>query len=217
MTPTPPGSDPTIRLFLQLCIQAHHTLRAGEPSDYWYRLGARNAFAAAAGHVLSATDPADTVTIAELITTALGNDVRDAAQLEAIVRQGPCQVPDLGAGLGAGPDLGAPAPSLEWVGPATFRALHGGSGIDQDFGTHWGPGGQVRISLRRAPGTDTGLLYAYDQLWDEYAVLADPVSGSVVRAAFHTALATDEHMDPREFTTFLHRSASPSPSIGFEL
>ena len=217
MTPTPPGSDPTIRLFLQLCIQAHHTLRAGEPSDYWYRLGARNAFAAAAGHVLSTTDPADTITIAERITTALANDVRDAAQLEAIVRQSPGQIPDLGrgAGLGAGP--GAPATSLEWVGPSTFRALHDRSGIDEDFGTHWGHDGQVRISLRRAPGTDTGLLYAYDQLWDEYAVLAHPVSGDVVRAAFHTALATDEHMDPREFTTFLHRSASPSPSIGFEL
>lgn len=201
MTPTPPGSDPTIRLFLQLSIQAQHALRAGEQSDYWYRLGSRNAFAAAAAHVLSATDHAETVTMAERITTALGNDVRDPAQLEAIARHDP------------GPS--APTQSLEWVEARAFQALHGHSGIDEDFGTHWGR--DVRISLRRTPGTDTGLLYAYDQLWDEYAVLANPIAGSVARAAFHTALATDDHMDPREFTTLLHASPATLPPLGVEL
>jgi hypothetical protein len=58
----------------------------------------------------------------------------------------------------------------------------------------WGERREQRISLRHLPGTNRGLLYAYDPTWDEYAVLAHDVPAPAVEAAFAQALDIDTHM-----------------------
>jgi hypothetical protein len=88
----------------------------------------------------------------------------------------------------------ATAPEPDWVGPKGFAARHGGDGIDHDFGMRWGERREQRISLRHLPGTDHGLLFAYDPTWDEYAVLAHDVPQAAVEAAFTQALDIDTHM-----------------------
>lgn len=82
----------------------------------------------------------------------------------------------------------------DWVGPRAFNARYGGAGVDHDFGMRWGERREQRISLRRRPGVERGLLYAYDPTWDEYAVLARDVPEPAVEAAFAQALGIDTHM-----------------------
>jgi hypothetical protein len=88
----------------------------------------------------------------------------------------------------------------QWIGPRAFHALHGGAGVDHHFGMRWGERREQRISLRRQPGDQSGLLYAYDPTWDEYAVLARDVPEPAVEAAFTQALDVDIHMDVLPFT-----------------
>ena len=89
---------------------------------------------------------------------------------------------------------------LEWIGPQAFDARFGDvPGIDRDFGMRWGDRGDRRISLRRTPDATSGLLYAYDPLWDEYAVMGRDVPTAAVEAAFAQALDVDVHMDVAGF------------------
>jgi hypothetical protein len=79
---------------------------------------------------------------------------------------------------------------LEWVGPLAFVRRHPGPpSVDLDLGTTWGPRGDQRISWRHGLGADVGMLYAYDPLWDEFAVLAPRVSRDVVLRAYRQAAA----------------------------
>ena len=86
-----------------------------------------------------------------------------------------------------------------WVGPQAFEAMAGQPGTDRDFGMRWGERREQRITLRCIPGESRGLLYAYDPLWDEYAVLATQVPAAAVEAAFTQALDINTHMHVLEF------------------
>ena len=46
-----------VRLFLQLAVHSHLNVEVDDPNDYWYRLGNRNAYAAAAALLVSPLDP----------------------------------------------------------------------------------------------------------------------------------------------------------------
>jgi len=102
--------------------------------------------------------------------------MNEATYLTAEARpEGPKTVADL-AGAADGrarpePDHEA-APALVWMGPLEFQARHGDvPHLDHDFGTSRGTRGDQRISLRQSVGRAGGMLYVYDPLWDEYAVL----------------------------------------------
>ena len=86
-----------------------------------------------------------------------------------------------------------------WIGPLAFRTMAGQAGTDRDFGMRWGQRREQRIALRCMPGADRGLLFAYDPLWDEYAVLAHDMHVAAVEAAFMQALDIDVHMHVLEF------------------
>ncbi len=117
--------------------------------------------------------------------------------------------------------LDTPA-TLEWMGPEAFGVRYGDvPGIDRDFGMRWGERGDVRISLRRTADATSGLLYAYDPLWDEYAVLGRDVPTAAVEAAFAQALQVDVHMDVAAFNEIVRShmiivAALPTqaPSVG---
>lgn len=178
-----------VRLFLQLAVHSHLNVEVDDPNDYWYRLGNRNAYAAAAALLVSPLDPDAALVIADRVTTALGEGVLEVGQLERIARD-PLQV-------------GAPAVTLNWIGASAFHRAHSGKGLDLDLGMRWGERENIRISLRRIPGDTVGLLYAYDWIWDECAVLAETISVAAAEYAFHKALSLDPRMSPESFATLL--------------
>lgn len=103
------------------------------------------------------------------------------------------------------------AQRLDWVGPIAFARQHPGPpGIDVDFGDHWGLRGDQRVSWRHDLGADVGLLYAYDPLWDEFAVLAPEVSRSVVDQAYRLA-ARDPRVTTVELFAVLTRRLRLTP------
>ncbi|KGN37317.1 hypothetical protein [Knoellia subterranea] len=92
-----------------------------------------------------------------------------------------------------------PATPLEWVGPKAFNARHGDRGLDEDLGMRWGPKHDLRISFKRQPGADQGLLYAYDKTWDTYAVIAVTTSRTLAQQTFRRALETNPDMTADDF------------------
>ena len=86
--------------------------------------------------------------------------------------------------------------ALDWMGPRAFKAQYGVQpGVDRDFGMWWGPRHDQRVSHRRDTlDSPTGLLYAYDLTWDEYAVLATDIPWAAVEAIINSALASDTRM-----------------------
>src|SRR5450759_361486 len=86
--------------------------------------------------------------------------------------------------------------ALDWMGPRAFKARYGVQpGVDRNFGMWWGPRHDQRVSHRRDTlDSPTGLLYAYDLTWDEYAVLATDVPWAAVEAVINNALASDTRM-----------------------
>lgn len=60
----------------------------------------------------------------------------------------------------------------------------------------------VRISLKRHPGADEGLLDAYDRTWDTYAVIATKTSRNVVQLAYRQALAANPEMTAEAFAGY---------------
>ena len=178
-----------VRLFLQLAVLAQRNVDLEDPADYWYRLGTRNAYAAAAAHLVRSTEPDAALVMADRVTSALGDNVHDVGELERIVRE-PLHKED-------------PAVTLEWIGAPAFHRAHSDKGLDLDLGMRWGERQSVRISLRRKPGDTVGLLYAYDWIWDECAVLADSISIAAAQHAFNRALALDDHMEPASFATLI--------------
>jgi hypothetical protein len=106
---------------------------------------------------------------------------------------------------------------LHWLGPRAFKARYGVQpGVDRDFGMWWGPRHDQRVSHRRDTlGSATGLLYAYDLTWDEYAVLATDIPWAAVEAVINSALARDTRMSAEAIAGLLadHRVA-PTQDVG---
>jgi len=71
---------------------------------------------------------------------------------------------------------------LKWMGPRAFQSRYRPQpGVDRDFGRWWGPRHDQRVSHRRDTlDSPTGLLYAYDLMWDEYAVLGTDLPWAAV-------------------------------------
>jgi hypothetical protein len=106
---------------------------------------------------------------------------------------------------------------LEWIGPLAFKARYGMQpGVDRDFGTCWGPRHDQRVSHRRAAlDSVTGRLYAYDLIWDEYAVLAADVTAAAVEAVINRALACDMPLLAEVFARLLaDHLAAPTQDVG---
>jgi hypothetical protein len=109
-------------------------------------------------------------------------------------------------------------PALEWRGPVSFARTHAAvPGIERDFGSRWGSNGDQRVSLRVEVGSDTGLLYAYDPTWDEYAFIGSDVPLAAVEDAFARASRLGEHPSVEAFVTLLPRVSAVCPTAGPEL
>jgi hypothetical protein len=80
----------------------------------------------------------------------------------------------------ASPEL----PAVRWISAARFDRHVSEAGFDHEYGELWGPRHDQRVSLRLAAGATAGVLYAYDPLWDEYAVLHPDAEQVDVEAAF---------------------------------
>jgi len=76
-----------------------------------------------------------------------------------------------------------------WISQARFDRDHGTAGIDHDFGMLWGEHQRERVSLRLPPGTQHGVLYAFDPLWNEYLILDDSATRTEAIAAFGAVVA----------------------------
>ena len=189
--------DPAAERLVALARNAHRNVDRRDDVDYWYRLGQRNAYAHAAGILIGRGVDSTAFAISERLTAALEAGVTDL---------GPLRSTALGE-----PTSGSPSQSPTWLGPVAFRAQYGSDGvhrsthlgIDHDYGMRWGAAGDQRISLRHPPGADSGLLYAYDPTWDEYAVLSGAASVQAVEAAFTQAVATDPHMAVTDFAALV--------------
>ena len=184
-------------------IRAQDQLEHREVSDErLYQRGARHAYAAALAHATT-PEPINSAAVYDttcLIIAALDAGTRDPRELLRVA-------------------LNTPAPSTEsrltWIGLTAFERRHAGRGVDEDLGMRWGRRGDIRISLRRRfAALDSGVLYAYDPLWDEYAVLADPIRGADATAAFHRALSVDPRMEPDDFAHLLPTSADRTRELG---
>ena len=94
---------------------------------------------------------------------------------------------------------------LKWMGPRAFKARYGVQpDVDRDFGMWWGPQHDQRVSHRRDTlDSPTGLLYAYDLTWDEYAVLATAIPWAAVEAIINRALASDTRMSAEAIADLL--------------
>jgi hypothetical protein len=86
--------------------------------------------------------------------------------------------------------------ALDWMGPRAFKARYGvRPGVDRDFGMWWGPRHDQRLSHRRDTlDSPTGLIYAYDLTWDEYAVLATDIPRAAVEAIINSAPSSDTRL-----------------------
>lgn len=185
---TPFAPDGVVDQLMALARNASLNVEEHDPIDYWYRLGQRNAYAHATAQLLAPELGHDPFTIAERITTALDAGTTDLRELRD-------------AAFDARAVTTPPKPSIEWVGPKAFDALHRTiTGVDRDYGMRWGPRSNQRISLRLDGDAAThGLLYAYDPTWQEYAVLSTSASRAAVDRAFAHAADTDIHMPIETF------------------
>ena len=221
----PHGSNRAVHDLLALSSNTSRGLNHDAPStssiadatdvDYWYRLGLRNACAQAAGLLLARELEDDPFVIAERITRSLDAGVTDMTALRS-----------------AAYGYAAPTTSerrLHWMGPKEFTARHGVvSCADRDFGARWGARGEQRITLRPNPLGGKGLLFAYDPVWDEFAVLVSDVTPAAVEAAFRHASDIDIHLDPVRFAELVQEhetkmrptdspAAIPGDDLGVQL
>ena len=117
---------------------------------------------------------------------------------------------------------------LDWTGRHAFTARYAVQPVvDAILGTRWGPRHDQSVSFHLATvDSPTGLVYAYDLTWDEYAVLATDVPRAAVEAALGRALASDAHLTLEALAGLLTDSltaptlaaeTSPSLHAGVEL
>ena len=94
---------------------------------------------------------------------------------------------------------------LDWLGRHAFTARHAVQpAVDPILGSRWGPRHDQSVSHHLATvDSPTGLVYAYDLTWDEYAVLATDVPRAAVEAALGRALASDAHLTVEVFAGLL--------------
>lgn len=184
---------------LWLARDAQERLPRNTLGDRGYVLGQRNTYARAAGLVAARDTGEDPVLIADRIVHALADGNTDLAAIRSTTLTG----------------IPRPArrPVLDWIGPKAFDAQCGDvPGTDQDYGVRWGDCGNQRISLRREPGASTGMLYAYDPVWDEYALIRHSVPADAVTDVFLQALRRDEHLPLELFVRLLDtRLTAPTP------
>lgn len=102
-------------------------------------------------------------------------------------------------------DPEAPPPRLDWIGRHAFTARYAVQPVvDPILGARWGPRHDQSISHYLATvESPTGLVYAYDLTWDEYAVLATDVPRAAVETAVSRALTSDAHLTVEVFAGLL--------------
>ena len=140
-------------------------------------------------------------------TTRHEADHRPWAPSPSPVRNGATNVPSRSAEY-------VTADGLEWLGPLAFGRRHAG-GVDHDFGDHWGRSGEQRLTVRHPLGTEHGLFYVYDAIWDEFAVLAQDVPLQAVHDATARLAAYDPHTSAGDVVAaVLAELAAPEPRPG---
>jgi len=114
-----------------------------------------------------------------------------------------------------GPDV--PPRRLDWIGRHAFTARYAVQPVvDPILGMRWGPRHDQSVSHHLATANSpTGLVYAYDLTWDEYAVLAIDVPTTAVEAALGRALASDAHLTVEVFAGLLAEGL-PAPTLAAE-
>ena len=175
-------------LALRMAINNHSLIEPDTKSPYLE--GRRNAFLLMAVAVETSEEPLLSRTVARL-RHAVEAGLTDVDALRDIITRSTSRPL-------------TPQVTLDWIGQKAFNARHGDRGLDEDFGMHWGTKHDVRISLKRRPGDQNGLLYAYDRTWDTYAVIADTTSRTLVHETFRRALATNPDMTAEEFGRHHH-------------
>ena len=139
-------------------------------------------------------------------TTGHEVDHRSCAPSPSPVRNGATNVPSRSAEY-------VTADGLEWLGPLAFGRRHAG-GVDHDFGDHWGRSGEQRLTVRHPLGTEQGMFYVYDAIWDEYAVLAQNVPLHAVHDATARLAADDPHTSASDVVAaVLAELAAPEPRL----
>lgn len=113
------------------------------------------------------------------------------------------------------PDVSLQSP--DWMGRHAFTARYAVQPvIDPILGTRWGPRHDQSVLHHLATvKSPTGLVYAYDLTWDEYAVLATDVPRAAIEAALGRALASDAALTLEVFAGLLTESL-PAPSLAAE-
>ncbi len=187
MPDTPATSHVHRARLLGLATAAQQDLDLDDPADFWYRQGVRDAYAFAAALLATGTVGDATRAAADRVTDLLGDGITDLGVMMVATEPTPRPAGD----------------GLTWMGPTAFATLTAHQpGIDHDLGTRWSPHRDVRISHRRPHDGTTGLLYAYDRTWDEYAILADDIHADDLEAA--TGVATDPHLPVDRVLALLH-------------
>ena len=103
------------------------------------------------------------------------------------------------------------------MGRHAFTARNGVQPVvDPILGMRWGPR-QDQSVLHHLSNVDspTGLVYAYDLTWDEYAVLATDVPRAAVEAALGRALASEARLTVETFAGLLNDSLT-APTLAAE-
>ena len=103
---------------------------------------------------------------------------------------------------------------LDWMGRHAFTARYAVQPVvDPILGMRWGPRHDQSVSHHLATvDSPTGLVYAYDLTWDEFALLANDVPTTAVEAALRRALASDAPLSPEVFAGLLADSL-PAPTM----
>lgn len=195
-----PGVDGLAERLIDQARAAHHAATTGAGLDaYSYPAGERNAYAYAAALIL--THGTGTFAVADRIIDDLSDGITDLHQLLQRARSLP-QTAQVSA---------ADVPPRDWIGPVAFTTRYAGHGVDEDFGTTWGPRRDQRVSHRHQLGADEGLLYVYDPTWHEYAVLATQASLRCVREAFTDAMRTDGDLPVTAFAALVTAQSPAGP------
>ncbi len=199
MPDTPATSNVHRAGLLALATAAQQDLDLDDPADFWYRQGVRDAYAFAAALLATGVVGDVTRAAADRVTDLLGDGVTDLGVLMVATEPTPRPAGD----------------GLTWMGPIAFGTVTADQpGIDHDLGTRGSAHRDVRISHRRPHDGTTGLLYAYNRTWDEYAILAADIHADTVEAATGDALATDPHLPVDRLRDLLHAARArhtPAP------
>ncbi|HEX2903438.1 MAG TPA: hypothetical protein VHO01_08270 [Jatrophihabitans sp.] len=88
---------------------------------------------------------------------------------------------------------------------------------DVRLGRHWGPRLDQQVHFRAGAGREQGLLLGFDPLWNEWAVLADPICLTTAQAAIRDVAAALGHHGVSLHVLALHarlRATTPAAEPG---